>query len=208
MSAARGSRTTSPAATSWRSSSSRSSEQSSGLSVYHASMGSPDKTVRPSLVPRITKRWPGRTLRQERIMAHNFPALPQPKSTPHRTTLFPNSAIITQPIRNPLGPHRPADRPADRPSPCPTSFSPSRFRTDQRERRPNTRRATVEQRHRSGDLIAIPHGLARYVQDIDTDLTTPIGVFKTHKVKHDNRCPDPRTQQCLHPLLQAGGTRY
>jgi hypothetical protein len=33
-----------------------------------------------------------------------------------------------------------------------------------------------------GDFIAIPAGLARYFEGIDTDLTTPIGMFDTHKV--------------------------
>lgn len=33
-----------------------------------------------------------------------------------------------------------------------------------------------------GDFIAIPHGLHRYFDGIDTDLTTPIGVFNFHKV--------------------------
>lgn len=33
-----------------------------------------------------------------------------------------------------------------------------------------------------GDFIAIPRGLARFFDGIDTDLTTPIGVFDTHKV--------------------------
>ena len=33
-----------------------------------------------------------------------------------------------------------------------------------------------------GDFIAIPCGLAPYFDGIDTDLTTPIGVFDTHKV--------------------------
>ncbi|MGH3934056.1 MAG: serine peptidase [Pseudonocardiaceae bacterium] len=33
-----------------------------------------------------------------------------------------------------------------------------------------------------GDFIAVPRGLAPYFHGIDTDLTTPIGVFDTHKV--------------------------
>jgi hypothetical protein len=40
-----------------------------------------------------------------------------------------------------------------------------------------------------GDFIAIPTGLARYFQGIDTDLTTPIGVFNTHKVTGYLACP-------------------
>lgn len=40
-----------------------------------------------------------------------------------------------------------------------------------------------------GDFIAIPHSLARYFQGIDTDLTTPIGVFDTHKVTGYLACP-------------------
>jgi hypothetical protein len=32
-----------------------------------------------------------------------------------------------------------------------------------------------------GDFIAIPAGLAHHFDGIDTDLTTPIGVFKSHK---------------------------
>jgi cupin superfamily acireductone dioxygenase involved in methionine salvage len=40
-----------------------------------------------------------------------------------------------------------------------------------------------------GDIIAIPTGLAHYFQGIDTDLTTPIGVFNTHKVTGYLACP-------------------
>lgn len=40
-----------------------------------------------------------------------------------------------------------------------------------------------------GDLIAIPRGLAPYFDGIDTDLTTPIGVFNTHKVTGYLACP-------------------
>ncbi|TWF77276.1 hypothetical protein FHX44_113181 [Pseudonocardia hierapolitana] len=32
-----------------------------------------------------------------------------------------------------------------------------------------------------GDIIAIPRGLANYFDGIDTDLTTPVGVFNAHK---------------------------
>lgn len=40
-----------------------------------------------------------------------------------------------------------------------------------------------------GDFIAIPRGLAPYFDGIDTDLTTPIGVFDTHKVTGYLSCP-------------------
>jgi pimeloyl-ACP methyl ester carboxylesterase len=40
-----------------------------------------------------------------------------------------------------------------------------------------------------GDFIAIPRGLAPYFDGIDTDLTTPIGVFNTHKVTGYLACP-------------------
>ena len=32
-----------------------------------------------------------------------------------------------------------------------------------------------------GDIIAVPRGLAGYFDGIDTDLTTPVGVFNAHK---------------------------
>ncbi len=40
-----------------------------------------------------------------------------------------------------------------------------------------------------GDFIAIPRGLAPHFDGIDTDLTTPIGVFDTHKVTGYLACP-------------------
>ncbi|MGH3897972.1 MAG: serine peptidase [Pseudonocardiaceae bacterium] len=40
-----------------------------------------------------------------------------------------------------------------------------------------------------GDVIAIPRGLAPHSDGIDTDLTTPIGVFDTHKVTGYLACP-------------------
>ena len=40
----------------------------------------------------------------------------------------------------------------------------------------------MNQHGRPGDFIAVPAGLARYFEGIDTDRTTPIGVFDTHKV--------------------------
>jgi hypothetical protein len=33
-----------------------------------------------------------------------------------------------------------------------------------------------------GDVIAVPRGLGGFFDGIDTDLTTPIGVFNAHKV--------------------------
>ncbi|MGH3979014.1 MAG: serine peptidase [Pseudonocardiaceae bacterium] len=40
-----------------------------------------------------------------------------------------------------------------------------------------------------GDFIAIPRGLTPYFDGIDADLTTPIGVFDTHKVTGYLACP-------------------
>ncbi len=40
-----------------------------------------------------------------------------------------------------------------------------------------------------GDFIAIPRGLAPSFDGIDTDLTTPIGVFRLHKVTGYLACP-------------------
>jgi hypothetical protein len=40
----------------------------------------------------------------------------------------------------------------------------------------------MNQHGRPRRLIAVPAGLARYFEGIDTDLTTSIGVFDTHKV--------------------------
>lgn len=40
-----------------------------------------------------------------------------------------------------------------------------------------------------GDFIAIPRGLAPHFDGIDTDLTTPIGIFDTHKVTGYLACP-------------------
>lgn len=39
------------------------------------------------------------------------------------------------------------------------------------------------------DFIAIPRGLAPYFDGFDADLTTPIGVFDTHKVTGYLACP-------------------
>jgi pimeloyl-ACP methyl ester carboxylesterase len=44
-----------------------------------------------------------------------------------------------------------------------------------------------------GDFIAIPRGLAPYFGGIDIDLTTPIGVFDTHKVTGYLACPTTAT---------------
>jgi pimeloyl-ACP methyl ester carboxylesterase len=67
------------------------------------------------------------------------------------------------------------------PSPEPRAPSAGRG-TDRRGK-------AMDQHRRPRRLIAIPHGLARYFEGIDTDLTTPIGVFDTHKVTGYMACP-------------------
>jgi hypothetical protein len=50
-----------------------------------------------------------------------------------------------------------------------------------------------------GDFIAIPRGLAPYFNGIDTDLTTPIGIFDTHKVTGYLACPTTAAAPSLPP---------
>lgn len=68
------------------------------------------------------------------------------------------------------------------------SYAPTRPRPDQRRRPPTTRRAAVDQHRRPGDFIAVHRGLAPYFDGIDTDPTTPIGVFDTHTVSDYLSC--------------------
>ena len=52
-----------------------------------------------------------------------------------------------------------------------------------------------------GDFIAIPAGLARYLESIDADLTAPIGVFDTHKVAGYLACTTTTAAGALATLL-------